>query len=242
MLFKKQLPSSIGIDIGTSSIKLVELAPLSDGMFQLVTYGFVDNVQRDVRGIGKDDVSDVANTVKLMCQKSGVTTLSAVAALPTYVVFTSLVSLPKLAGEELDSAIHWEAKKIIPLPLEDIILDYKILNAEKPKTSIAMPFLKSAAGPAGEDAAQDVKVLITGAAKDTVQIYTDIFQKSGLSLVSLETEMFALARSLTGNDPGEVMRRSHRYYHRPERRSVPGPEHRERRIGVDARDHGEPFH
>lgn len=207
MLFEKKQPSIIGIDVGTSSIKLVEIAQGKDGVHTLVTYGFVDNVQRDVRGIGKDDVSTVADTLKLMCQKSGVTTTQASAALPTYVVFTSLISLPKLSHDELDSAIHWEAKKIIPLPLDDIILDYKILTTEKKNEKKGgLPFLKQEKK--DETIPQepsDVKVLITGAAKETVQVYTDIFQKSGLSLTSLETEMFALSRSLVGNDPGEVM-------------------------------------
>lgn len=204
-LFGKKSESVIGVDVGTSSIKLIELEPQANGTAQLVTYGFVEHTARDVRGIGKDEAPSVAQTIKLICEKSQTTSLSATAALPTYVVFTSLISLPPMSKEELDSAIHWEAKKIIPLPLEDIILDYKILSSEQKPSNSGLAFLKKEKQEAGTIEPQDYKILITGAAKETVQVYTDIFQKSGLSLVSLETEMFALSRALVGNEPGEIM-------------------------------------
>ncbi|MEK7618781.1 MAG: type IV pilus assembly protein PilM [Patescibacteria group bacterium] len=203
-LFGKKNESVIGVDVGTSSIKLVELEKKSDNSVSLVTYGFVEHATRDVRGIGKEDAPTVAQTIKLICEKAGTRSFSATAALPTYVVFTSLISLPPMTKDELDSAIHWEAKKIIPLPLEDIILDYKILSQGK-KQPAGLPFAKKEEPPNPDAEPPDYKILITGAAKETVQVYTDIFQKSGLSLTSLETEMFALARALVGEEPGEVM-------------------------------------
>lgn len=205
-LFNSKEQRVIGVDVGTSSIKLVELAKRNDSAFELVTYGFVEQIERDVRGIGKESASTIAHAIKVICEKAGVTTAQTTAALPTYVVFTSLISLPKMSHDELDSAIHWEAKKIIPLPLEDIILDYKILNKEHPK-GFSLPFAKKEEEKKNDETAEeeDLKVLITGAPKETVQVYTDIFEKSSLSLVSLETEMFALSRSLVGDDPGEIM-------------------------------------
>ncbi len=204
-LFQKTYPHILGIDVGTSSIKVIELAPTETGKYQLATYGFMEDFDHENRTVGKEDASRIAETVKLIVKKAGTTTSRATGALPTYLVFTSLISLPHMHEDELDSAIHWEAKKIIPLPIEDIILDYKVLNPHKPE---AKGLFKKKENETAADVAQekeDIKVLVTGAAKETVQMYSDIFKKSGLTLVSLETEMFALARSLVGDDPEEIM-------------------------------------
>ncbi len=190
----------IGIDVGTSSVKLVELKKSKEGTYSLVTYGFVEHVEHNIRGDAKDTAM-LAHVIKRITEKAGCSTTLATAALPTYSVFTSLISLPIMSKDELESAIHWEAKKIIPLPLEEITLDYKILNPEIAKGG-------SASGKKKEEEVKEAdtfKVLITGAAKETVQRYTDIFEQCGLTLTSLETEMFAISRSLVGSDPAEVM-------------------------------------
>lgn len=187
-LFGKKSESVIGVDIGSSSIKMIELAH-RDGRAHLVTYGFADPLSRDARGSAKEDVEYLAGLTKTIQDKTTFSTKLAVAALPTYSVFTSLISLPFMSREELQSAVHWEAKKIIPLPLEEIVLDYKILNEPKK----------------GEKNPEHLKILLIGASRDTVKRYTDIFAKSDLLLTSLETEMFALTRALVGDDPSEVM-------------------------------------
>ncbi len=197
-LFEKKDNRIIGVDIGTSSIKLIELEKKQDGTHALVTYGFVDQFNRDVKTGSKEDASLIGSTIKLMYERAGCMTLHATAALPTYLVFTSLIGLPPMSKEELDSAIHWEAKKIIPLPLEEIVLDYKIINQSHQKKGGLF-------GSKDKGTPEDLKILITGAGQDTVQRYSEIFLQSGLSLQSLETEMFALSRSLVGNDQGEIM-------------------------------------
>ena len=194
-LFGKQSTSLIGVDIGTSSIKLVELAH-EEGRARLVTYGFIDQIQRDIRSTVQEDTTFMAEQIKTVMAHTKFTTLQAIAALPTYAVFTSLISLPYMSKEELDSAVHWEARKIIPLPLDEIVLDYQVLNDVD---SGGMTKKKGAQHP------DFFKILITGAAKDTVARYTEIFKLSGLNLVSLETEMFALSRTLVGDDPAEIM-------------------------------------
>lgn len=199
-LFEKKDTSILGVDIGTSSIKVIEVDKSREG-HRLITYGFVEDFHRDLRNLGKEDAQLTSQAIRSVVERSRCRSKRAIAALPTYAVFTSLLSLPQLAGEELDSAIHWEAKKIIPLPLDEIVLDYRILNGKKDQGGLSLPFGKK--GASAED--EQLKILITGAAKETVQKYTEIFGLSGLELVGLETEMFALSRSIIGNQPGEIM-------------------------------------
>lgn len=203
-LFEKKETAILGVDIGTSSIKVIEVDRGKEG-HRLITYGFVEDFHRDLRNLGKEDANLTSQAIRSVVQRARCRSRRAIAALPTYAVFTSLISLPQLSGDELDSAIHWEAKKIIPLPLDDIVLDYRILNANQKKSDggFRIPFGKKNSGAPEEE--EQLKILITGAAKETVEKYTEIFSLSGLELVGLETEMFALSRSIIGTQPGEIM-------------------------------------
>ncbi|MBI2484349.1 type IV pilus assembly protein PilM [Candidatus Uhrbacteria bacterium] len=203
-LFQKKELSLLGVDIGTSSVKIVELGSASDGKRSLLNYAMVEQPPQSVRGLTQEESSSVAGYIKAILEKTKFSTKKTNAALPTYAVFSSLISLPAMSDEELESAIQWEAKKIIPLPLEEIELDSKILNKSgKKKGGLSFGKKEEEKSEGKED--RTVKVLITGASKDTVSRYTTIFQECGLQLVSLETEMIALSRSLIGLDTAETM-------------------------------------
>lgn len=205
--FGKKEVSVVGVDIGTSSIKLIELRN-KDGRVELVTYGFVDHFEGEILGIERQDTTAIAHFINQIYHKAKCSTASSIAALPTYSVFTALMTMPQMKKDELDSAIHWEAKKIIPLPLEEIVLDYRILTSAHPKGTLSLSLGKKKE-PKEEEGVQteppQQKILVTGASREMVNRYTEIFQKSGLTLSSLETEMFALARALVGDDTGEHM-------------------------------------
>ncbi len=198
-LFEHTSPNVIGVDIGSASIKMIELAN-RNGLHHLVNYGFIDRLERNVRTSVKEDAAFVAAQLKAIREKTKFTTTHAVAALPTYAVFSSIISLPQMKKEELASAVRWEAKKIIPLPLEDIVLDYRVLN--KPAVKAKGFFAKKEAAPAQEEL---LKILITGAPRDLVKRYTEIFSQADLQLTSLETESFALTRALVGAETAETM-------------------------------------
>lgn len=198
----------LGIDIGSSSIKVVELANVN-GRARLVTYGFTE--KRMDSWSGKSDLANPENLYPILsevCKKANITSNKVIGALPNFSVFTSILNLPAMTKKELESAITWEAKKIIPIPLENIILDWKIVD-EKEDGSSAM----------GQNDGQQIrslkkifsrpqknlKILLTGASKTLVKKYIEIFNKAGLNLLSLETESFALVRSLIGNDKSIIM-------------------------------------
>lgn len=188
--------SYLGIDLGASSIKVVELAN-EGGRARLVTYGFIE---QPLSQVGKEDIRDrpkeAAKLLKEVCKKAKTTTNKVIAALPTFSVFTSIINLPTMPEKELPSAIRWEAKKVIPMPLEEAILDWKILEDVEKK-----------AGESPEQSRRDKqqKILLTAAAKDLVKKYVEVFKESGLALLSLETEAFAMIRSLVGNDKSAIL-------------------------------------
>jgi len=178
----------IGVDIGTTSIKAVQLIKEA-GKIKLVSYGFSENVKSGLNDWQNDAVY-AAKVINDIRNNSGMNCNNAVSALPTFSVFSSVLNLSNVTKKDMSSAIHWEAKKVIPLPLEEMILDWKkIDNASTDKKTID----------------GNMRVLLTGAPRTLVRKYIDIFKETRMTLMSLETETFSLIRSLLGNDKSTVM-------------------------------------
>ena len=201
MAFFGKKQSFLGIDIGTSSIKVVELKNEA-GRPKLVTYGFVEESTDLIKNDSPQSLAPIVAVLRQIFEQSRTTSDRAIAALPSFAVFTSIISLPPMSEKDLLAAVRWEAKKFVPMPLEEMILDWRVIKetahdqradavAEKTSPAIKKP--------------KDMKILLTAAPKTLVKRYVDIFKAADLQLVSLETESFALERSLIGNDPSPIM-------------------------------------
>lgn len=217
MFFKKK-DNYLGVDIGSSSIKIVELVNFR-GRPRLATYGFTEKNPNNINESSLIfDIDEIASIISEICRKAKVSSNKAIAALPNFSVFSSIITLPEMSDKELNSAIQWEAKKIMPLPLEEVVLNWNKIeeitlssdfyknqldnNVEKSIdiSQEANPFKKIFSKPK-----KNVKILLTGANKSLIKQYIEIFKKANLNLLSLETESFALIRSLVGADLSNIM-------------------------------------
>ena len=168
---KDKKESFIGVDLGMSGIKLVELVN-EKKRAQLQTYAFVD-----VPGVDKlylEDPEKTAALIKKIVAKAKCTTKKTVSALPIPSVFSSIVSVGDVKDKEFEAAVYAQAKKLVPMPIEETVIDYKKIEMNE------------------EEGKKINRVLITAAPKTLVNRYTEIFKKADLELVSLETELFAL--------------------------------------------------
>ncbi len=182
-LFGQSKPSYLGVDFGAGGIKLVELMN-EKGRARLVTYAFIERPVADAERNYLDDPAGTVDLLKKMLKKAKTTTRRTVSALPIASVFSSIISVQKTAkSEDLKEAVNWQAKKLIPLPLEEMTVDWK-------------PIVSPTANP--DD--KYLQVLLTGAAKTLIKKYVDVFSAAGLELLSLETEALAMIRSLIGRD------------------------------------------
>ncbi|MCF7820363.1 MAG: type IV pilus assembly protein PilM [Candidatus Pacebacteria bacterium] len=184
-LFSSSDETFLGIDIGDSSIKMVELKKKNKKIL-LSNYGFSENL--GVKFGAVESAEDIAKAIMKIKNDVGIKTNRATASLPTFAVFSSVINLYNLDKKALAEAIHEEAKKVIPLPLQEMVLDWKILpdfSEDKSKNN--------------------VKVFLTGSPKKLVKKYIDIFNKAKLTLASLETETFSLIRSIMGGDKSSVI-------------------------------------
>lgn len=183
--------SFVGIDIGTAGIKVVQLG-MDNQRPRLMTYGYIEQANDIVKNDAPASREIVINALKSVLKEARVTTNKAVAALPSFTVFSSIISLPRMTRKELNSAVRWEAKKFVPMPIDELVLDWKLLKEANEPAAANLP-------------PKNLRVLITAAPKSLVKRYIDIFKATGLIITDLETEALALERALIGTDPAPVM-------------------------------------
>jgi type IV pilus assembly protein PilM len=182
----------------------------------LVSYGFSDKLADNYNDANKMDIKSIITTTENIFKKSGFSSSrNVVASLPTYTVFSSIINLSgSLNPKDLDSAIQWEAKKVIPLPLKDIYLGWQKISDDG--SSVKASFwsdnvakLKSVPLTAAKSEVKPVKashkILLIGAPKNLIKGYAHTFKTMKFTLISLETEIFGLIRSLMGNDKSASM-------------------------------------
>lgn len=171
--------SIIGVDIGTTNIKIVQLTNDEDsGQHYLDTYGLV-NVAFEIDEQKDSIVDQTVEVLKTLMEKAGVTTKKVVASLPNSAVFTSVIEMPPLEEEELKNAVEFEARKYVPLPMGEMRLSWTQLEkAPDGKTTI----------------------LITAVPNSILRNYLKIFELARLEPIALEIEALALIRSVIGDD------------------------------------------
>jgi type IV pilus assembly protein PilM len=177
----------LGIDIGDSSLKMVELKKRGRKI-QLSNYAFSENVS-ELNFNKIDDTDYLAQAISKVIKEAGLKARRATVSLPTFAVFSSIISLVVADKKNLATAVREEARKVIPLPLEEMILDWKVIPGENGKIP----------------STGNMQVFLTGSPKKLVKKYIDVFKKAGIVLASLETETFSLVRSLIGDDKAPIM-------------------------------------
>lgn len=167
----------LGIDIGSKSIKIIELSG-SSGSWQLKSSGAVGftGVAPD-KIVNDGDFVAMSEILKKIVKQVGVTTKEVNISLPESVAFTRVVKFPMLTDEEVSSAVKWEAEQYIPIPVSEAVIQYTILERDTTKSSVS--------------------VLLVAAPKSIVEKYVRVIKLAGLVPVSAETELSAMSRSLS---------------------------------------------
>jgi type IV pilus assembly protein PilM len=180
----KFLPrSSVGIDIGTSSLKVVELSRWGSRK-TLKNYGEIQASRlydKPFRTFEKNTLmlssQDIARGVRAICQEAKIETKEAVFSIPDFSSFFTYFELPAMSKEELPQAVQYEARKHVPLPFAEVTFDWQVI--EKPFPNTKRPF----------------KILLVAVPNEVINQYQEIAQGSGLRLLALEAEVFGLIRS-----------------------------------------------
>ena len=168
-----------GLDIGTHSIKAVQLGGQPTRPVFIAAGQVPTPAQNQSQESSEEDIKIIAETVKKLYQEAHISTNKVVTALPESHIFTRVVELPNLSDKEVQSAIQWEAEQYVPIPMNEVRLDWQILS--RPKQS---------------GSSEKVEVLLVAAPKILIEKYLNIIKGAGLNALSLETEITSVVRSL----------------------------------------------
>ena len=180
---------SLGVDIGTSSIRVAEMSRWGARM-KLENYGEIrarDLFKKPFRTFEKRTLSvsdaEVARAIKAINKEAGIKIRSAAFSIPDFSTFFTNFTLPPMTKEELPQAVSYEARQHIPVPLSDVTLDWQIIEG---KTSSRNK--------------SSVKILLVAVPNEIVEQYQRIASLASLKLSALEAEVFGLARALIRED------------------------------------------
>ncbi len=169
---------TVGLDIGSKTIKIVELAKEATG-FRLLASGVVGyKGNSPERMVDDSEFTALATIVKNLHKEAKISSKEVNIALPEQQVFTRVIKFPLLTDQEVAAAIKWEAEQYIPIPISEAIIQHQILERRE-----------NASPP-------EVAVLLIAAPRQLVDKYIKVAELAGLSVVSVETELIALTRSL----------------------------------------------
>src|SRR6476660_5761087 len=126
MLFGKK-KSVAGLDVGSSSIKMVELSGKANNL-SLVSLGF-ENLPSDTIIDGQImELNVVSDVIQSVCSNHQVSATQVVTGVSGHSVIIKNIVLPPMSREELEESIDWHAEEHIPYDLSDVSLDYQVTN------------------------------------------------------------------------------------------------------------------
>jgi len=155
----EQLTKVVGIDVGSSSVKLVELEMRED-IIALSTYGELQLGPYGDAGMGnivKLPLSKRIEAIIDVMRESNVSAKNAVLSLPLSESFVTVMSLATKPGEDISPRVNVEARKYIPVPISDVALEWAEIEQDKPKEALAREILIAAIQ---NDALSDMKVIL----------------------------------------------------------------------------------
>ena len=180
-MFRKQ-KAVVGLDIGSSAIKAVELKPNGKG-FRVVAFAS-EPVPADaiVDGAIIDADAVVATIKRLFDGAKAFKTKDVCASLSGSTVIVKKITLPVMTEAELRDSIYWEAEQYIPFDIQDVNLDYQVLD---PGT--------------GPESRGSMDVLLVAAKKEKIGDYTSVITRAGRTPVVVDVDAFALQNAFETN-------------------------------------------
>ena len=177
-LFNKK-KEVIGIDIGSSSVKLVQLKDLK-GSFQLLNVGIVPLPPEAIVDNTIMDSSLIVNAIKSLAASLGVKVKDVACSISGNSVIIRKIVLPVMPLEELEDQITWEAEQYIPFDINDVNMDFQILSPDSIDPS-------------------KMNVLLVASKKDIINDYVSVFIESGMQLSVVDVDSFAVQNAFEVN-------------------------------------------
>jgi len=174
--------TAVGLDIGSSSVKLVQLKEKKGG-YQLLAFGSAPLPPEAIVDGALMNSAAIVQAIQELFARHKVKARDVAIGVRGHSVIIKKISLPRMTQEELDESIQWEAEQYIPFDVKDVNIDTQILTPDG-------------------DAAGQMDVLLVAAKKDMINDYTSVCAEAGLTATVVDVDAFAVQNAYEANyDP-----------------------------------------
>src|SRR5512132_3217736 len=171
----------VGLDIGSSAVKAVELKAVGKG-FKVVAFAIEPVPPDSIVDGAIIDGAAVADAIRRVFENKAFKTKDVAASLSGNAVIVKKINLPVMTPAELSESIFWEAEQYIPFDIQDVNLDYQILD---PGTAA--------------DGKGTMEILLVAAKKEKIADYTGVIAQAGRTAVVVDVDAFALQNAFELN-------------------------------------------
>lgn len=227
-IFQNNDSSFFGVDIGITGVKVVQLVSEKDKII-LKNYFYLESeggnrIEIDSKDGFNPVDQNIIDNMHIVVESSGMSHNNVIMSVPTFFAFSSILTLPDLPKAALNEAINFEARKYIPIPIDEVVFGWNVIadgvdgdtvtaNApeeiddsqvgEGKKLTVGVEEYAQKINFSATNSSKKVKrVLLVAISKDVSAKYLQIANSFNLNLVALETESFSLARSLVRGKKG----------------------------------------
>ena len=179
-MFRKP-KSVVGLDIGSSTIKAVELKPSGKG-HRVTAFATAPVPPDSIVDGAIIDASAVSGAIRQVFENGGFKGKDVCASLSGNAVIVKKITLPVMTETELADSIQWEAEQYIPFDIQDVNLDYQILDAGN-----------------GPESRGTMEVLLVAAKKEKIGDYSSVITQAGRTPVIVDVDAFALQNAYEAN-------------------------------------------
>ena len=173
----------VALDIGSSSIKMVETAIEKNG-YRVLNMGILPLPEYAIQNNMVVDSKPVVESIRKLIHENGVKSRQVISAVPGRAVIMKKVQMPKQEPAELEANIEFEAQNVIPENLENVNLDHQVLHEA--------------------DDGNKMDVLLGAVKKEIVNSYADAIEEAGLMPTVMDVDYFALENMYEANYAAEA--------------------------------------
>ncbi len=186
----------LGIDIGTTGIKVVELKKENNIPILVnyaLSYGSGSLLQSSNFEVLGEQIEQI---LQKLLKQGEFKAKRAVVSIPSFLALISFVELPEMPTSEIEKAIRFEAAKFVPTPIEEVSLGWEIIGSFQERPVEGGQSLHSG---------RKMQIMVVTVPNATVERLSSTVSKLRINIAAMEVENFATARCLIGNDKGTFM-------------------------------------
>jgi type IV pilus assembly protein PilM len=183
MFFSRKQPL-VGLDIGTHSLKVVQLKKAGKS-YQLLNFGIMPLLPEAIVDGAIMNAGAVVDAIRNLLRMEKIKTKDIATAISGQSVIVKKIRVPQMTGKELAANIQWEAEQHIPFEISDVNIDFQILPSK---------------GRSEEGSNNQIDVLLVAAKKSKVDDYTSLITEAGLNPIVMDTDIFALENEFEINN------------------------------------------